>query len=144
MSVGLNQKFIKMNMWNNLKIWQKILSIYTISFVILYVLGRLFVPIQALDNLENYKFPPFLYSTFLILPILLMKYSYRKSTKVIASIILSFFLLFVLFSVFFILSEVSDSNLGFSSNPLTWIITLLYTAPLMGGIVLAVMMFGGM
>ncbi|MDO8728929.1 MAG: hypothetical protein Q7K26_03475 [bacterium] len=130
-------------MWNNLKNWHKSIIILVISFVVLYILGRLFVPIQTVDHPENYKWPPLIYSIFLVLPILIIKYSQRKFLKIITSIILGIFLLIIIVPLVSNWSEFYGNALQSSGNPLTAIFSVLYVMPLMGGLIALMLLFGG-
>ena len=102
------------------------------------------MPLDLVDHPENYKWSPLIYSIFLILPLLIIKYSQREHLRTTAKIIIGIFL-FVIIGPFIFLpfmgpelnglwSEVYNSYLTASSgNYLIALFSLLYNIPLAGG-----------
>lgn len=128
-------------MWNNLKNWQKSIIIIFISLFILCISGKLFVTIGSSGN-GKYVYVPLIYSIFLVLPILVIKYSNRKALKIVASIILGIFLLIILVPIIFNWSEFYGNALSSSGNPFAAIFSLLYVMPLMGGLITFMILTG--
>lgn len=121
-------------MWNKLKNWQRALIILVGSSMLLYILGRLLVPIGYMGrSVADYEWPPLLYAVFLLLPILVIKYSTQRSSKVIAGIILGIFLLSILVASILGWSEFYGDALDASENrTLIAAFSFIYGLPLMG------------
>jgi len=122
-------------MFTDLKNWQKTIFILIVFYVSLYVLGKLFVPVQVLDHAENYKWPPLIYSVFFVLPILITRYAERRYLRVIAKFIAGLFFLFTFFPLLANWSVFYANAYGLSGNLVTAIFSVLYAAPLNGGLV---------
>jgi hypothetical protein len=131
-------------MWNDLKNWHRAIIIFFVSFLAIYFLGRLFVPIQVVDSFENYKWPAIAYSVFLVLPILILKYSHKKFVKIFATVVAVVFLLIVLLPTILNWSEFYKNSISLSRNTIFATLSILYVAPLNGGLILVSILSGGM
>lgn len=122
-------------MLNNLKNWQKSVLILIIFYISIYALGKLFVPVEVLDHEENYKWPPLIYSAFFVLPRLIDRYAGKRYVRAIARLIFGIFFLFTFLPLLANFSVFYANAYSLSGNSLIALFSLLYMAPLNGGIV---------
>lgn len=130
-------------MWNKLKNWQKSIIILLAFIIIFYILGKLFVPIDLIG--QTYIYPPIIYAIFIVLPILVIRYSDKKALKILASIILGICLLIILVPLLQMIWDYLSGSIysPLSDNPLATIFSFLYLQPLKWRFITLLILFGG-
>jgi hypothetical protein len=133
-----------MRAWKELDPILKSAAILIVFFILLLVTGKLFVPLQAVDHENNYVWPPMIYSIFVMLQFLIRTYSQKKGTRILGTTILLISLIVFVAPVILGWSEVYKHALhACGGNSLRAAFSVLYVAPLMGGLLFLMLIFGG-
>lgn len=130
-------------MWKKLERWQRSVVVLAVFYASLYTIGRMFVSIDTIDYVENYKWPPLLYSMFMVLPVLLIRYSRRTIVRWAAGGILVLFMLVIIVPTALHWNEFYGNCLRSSGNTFVALVSVFYVAPLIGGFLALMMILGG-
>lgn len=112
------------------------------SFILLLALGKFLVPLEIVDHERNCVWPPLIHCLFTVAPLLLARYSRKKTVTAIGiAISLASLLVFVAPLVPF-WSGLCGNALRTSGNPLCTWFSVLYIA-LLAGSLMFLMICGG-